>query len=81
MASLYLPMTEAVINHWKANGNAYPRKFILSPAQHAVYAEFRRNGIGGPKADVHDHMGVPVEISENTPGVMIAADGSEVSLS
>jgi hypothetical protein len=25
MASLYLSMTEAVINHWKANNNAYAR--------------------------------------------------------
>ncbi|MDQ0610960.1 hypothetical protein QFZ83_005131 [Variovorax sp. W1I1] len=74
-------MTEGVINHWKAHGNAYPQKFILTPVQHAAYAESRRNGIGGPKSDVRVHMGVPVEISENTPGVMIAADGSEVSLS
>jgi len=74
-------MTDAVINHWKAHGNAYPEKFTLNPAQHAVYAESRRKGIGGLKSNVHEHMGVPVEISENTPGVMIAADGSEVSLS
>ncbi|WP_196232588.1 hypothetical protein [Variovorax paradoxus] len=26
------------------------------------------------------HMGVPVDISEGTPGVMVAADGTEVSL-
>ena len=81
MARLYLLMTEGVINHWKANNNAYPQKFILTPEQHAGYAESRRTGIGGPKSDVHEHMGVPVEISENTPGVMIAADGSKVSLS
>lgn len=29
---------------------------------------------------VHEHMGMPVEISESTPGVMVAADGSEISL-
>jgi hypothetical protein len=26
------------------------------------------------------HMGVPIEIAENTPGVMVAADGTEVAL-
>jgi hypothetical protein len=35
MASLFLSMTEAVMNHWKANDNAYPKKFILTPEQHA----------------------------------------------
>ena len=81
MATLYLPMTEAVINHWKANNNAYPQKFILSPAQHKAYIESRRAGIGGPDADGSVHSGVPVEISEDTPGVLIAIDGTEISLS
>jgi hypothetical protein len=31
MASLYLSMTKAVLNHWKAHGNADPKKFILTP--------------------------------------------------
>jgi len=26
------------------------------------------------------HMGVPVEIAEGTPGVMVNADGTEISL-
>lgn len=80
MASLYLSMTEAVINHWKANCNAYPQKFVLSPAQYEGYARTRRNGIGGAKANINEHMGIPVEVAEGTPGVMVAADGSEVSL-
>ena len=80
MARLYLSMTEGVINHWKANNNAYPQKFILTPAQHKEYAETRRVGIGGPNTDCSVHMGVPIEISEGTPGVMVTADGAEVSL-
>jgi hypothetical protein len=80
MASLFLSMTEAVINHWKANGNAYPKKFILTPEQHKGYVDSRRAGIGGAAADVTEHMGVPVEVAEGTPGVMVAADGAEVSL-
>jgi hypothetical protein len=27
-----------------------------------------------------NHMGVLIEISDNTPGVMVAADGTEVAL-
>ncbi|MNR12427.1 hypothetical protein D3C85_1287810 [compost metagenome] len=80
MKSLYLPMTEKLIAHWRANGNAYPQKFILTPEQHTVYVETRKNGIGGPNIDGFEHMGVRVEVSDSTPGVMIAADGTEVSL-
>ena len=80
MVNLFLPMTEAVIAHWKANDNAYPKKFILTPEQHKGYVDARRAGIGGPKANVAEHMGVPVEVSDSTPGVMVASDGSEVTL-
>ena len=80
MATLYLPMTDAVIKHWRANGNAYPQKFILTQAQHREYVETRRTGIGGPNIDGRVHMGVPIEIAEGTPGVMVSADGTEVSL-
>lgn len=80
MVNLFLPMTEAVIAHWKANNNAYPKKFILTPHQHHAYAESRRAGIGGAKTNIAEHMGVPVEVSDSTPGVMVASDGSEVTL-
>ncbi|BEP34368.1 hypothetical protein GmRootV59_13420 [Variovorax sp. V59] len=80
MATLFLPMTDALIKHWRANGNAYPQKFILTPAQHREYAETRRTGLGGPNSDCSVHMGVPIEISEGTPGVMVSADGTELSL-
>lgn len=80
MATLFLPMTDALLKHWRANGNAYPQKFILTPAQHREYVETRRTGIGGPTVDGSVHMGVPIEISEGTPGVMVNADGTEVSL-
>lgn len=80
MVNLFLPMTKAVIAHWKANDNAYPKKFILTPEQHSGYVDARRAGIGGPKANVAEHMGVPIEVSDSTPGVMVALDGSEVTL-
>ncbi len=37
-------------------------------------------GIGGHNVDGSLHMDVPVEISEGTPGAMVAVDGTEVSL-
>lgn len=80
MTSLFLPMTEKLIAHWQATGNTYPQKFILTPEQHKVYVDTRKAGIGGPKINGNEHMGVPVEISEGTPGVMVNADGTEVSL-
>ncbi|MCR8956262.1 hypothetical protein M0765_000505 [Variovorax sp. S2] len=80
MANLYLSMTDALIKHWKANGNAYPKKFIITSAQHKAYVESRLMGIGGHNVDGSVHMDVPVEIAEGTPGVMVNGDGSEVSL-
>lgn len=79
MANLYLSMADALIKHWKANGNASPRKFIYTPAQRKGYVESRRLGIGGHNVDGSIHMDVAVEISERTPGVMVAVDGTEVS--
>ena len=79
MASLYLSMTEKLVSHWKATGNTYPKKFILTPAQHAEYARLQEMG-SFPPTDTMIHMGVPIELAEGTPGVMVAADGAEVAL-
>jgi hypothetical protein len=35
---------------------------------------------GSTKSDFFTHMGVPIEIAEDTPGLMVTADGVEVSL-
>lgn len=32
------------MDHWKANDNAYPKKFILTPEQYDGYVESRRAG-------------------------------------
>ena len=37
MTTLYLQMTEKLSEHWRANNNAYPQKFVLSPALRAEY--------------------------------------------
>lgn len=78
MPALFALMTEAVFNHWNANGDAYPEKFLLTPAQHRSYVASRQSGIGGPNLGAH--MGVPVEISSDTVGVVITAGGLAISL-
>ncbi|MFV0677881.1 hypothetical protein [Variovorax sp. tm] len=83
MTTLYLQMTDKLSAHWRAHNNAYPRKFVLSPALRDEYlkclswvtdARVRVNTIP------EKHMGVPIEIDEASPGVMVAADGTEVAL-
>ncbi|MGQ2993686.1 hypothetical protein [Variovorax sp. UC122_21] len=72
-------MTEKLVAHWRAKSNTYPKKFILTPAQHKEYERLRVIG-SFPPTDSMVHMGVPIELAEGTPGVMVAADGDEVSL-
>ncbi|MDQ0082961.1 hypothetical protein J2W35_003320 [Variovorax boronicumulans] len=83
MATLYLTMTEKLSAHWRANNNAYPQKFVLSTALRDEY--IRDLGLitsnhGKTVPMPEKHMGVPIEVVENTPGVMVAADGTEVAL-
>ncbi|MDN6886590.1 hypothetical protein QMO14_23650 [Variovorax sp. CAN2819] len=82
MTTLYLQMTEKLSAHWRENNNAYPRKFVLSPALRDEY--LRNLGLvtipGERDMSATKHMGVPIEIDEASPGVMVAADGSEVAL-
>lgn len=81
MATLYLTMTEKLSAHWKATNNTYPQKFVLTPAQRREYDESRRMCGADPKTlGEPKHMGVPIEVAESTPGMMVAADGTEVSL-
>ena len=81
MATLYLSMADAVIKHWRANSNAYPKKFILTPAQHQEFVNSRRMGKeAGVVIDGTSFMGVSIEQSETTPGVLVAIDDAEISL-
>lgn len=83
MATLYLAMTEKLTSHWRANNNAYPQKFMLSPAQRDEYLQCLRTmttNQGKAITAAERHMGVLIEVAENTPGVMVAADGVEVAL-
>lgn len=83
MTTLYLQMTEKLTAHWKANNNAYPKKFVLSPALRDEYLRclsWMTNNHGKTVSMPATHMDVPIEIAENTPGAMVAADGAEVAL-
>ncbi|MET3464094.1 hypothetical protein [Variovorax atrisoli] len=83
MATLYLQMTDKLSVHWRAHNNVYPRKFVLSPA---LRAECLKCLSWVPDARVRvttiseKHMGVPIEIDEPSPGVMVALDGTEMAL-
>ncbi|MET3390628.1 hypothetical protein ABIC33_001251 [Variovorax sp. 1140] len=82
MTTLYLQMTDKLSAHWRANDNAYPRKFVLRPALRDEYLRCLQLIIipGGRDMTVTKHMGVPIEIAEASPGVMVSADGTEVAL-
>ncbi|HSV81197.1 MAG TPA: hypothetical protein VLK85_18530 [Ramlibacter sp.] len=78
---LYYTMTERFSDHLSARG-AYPEKFVLNPLLHNEYLRCMTllSQSVGKAIDPTSHMGVPIEVDENSPGVMVAADGSEVSL-
>lgn len=83
MTTLYLQMTEKLTDHWKANGNTYPQKFTLSPALRDEYLRclsWVTSNQGKTVAMPDSHMGVRIEVAEASPGLMVAADGTEVAL-
>ncbi|WP_445286518.1 hypothetical protein [Variovorax atrisoli] len=83
MTTLYLQMTDKLSAHWRAHSNAYPRKFVLSPALRDEYLKCL-SWVTDARVRVttipEKHMGVTIEIDEASPGVMVAADGTEVAL-
>ncbi|KQX93888.1 hypothetical protein [Variovorax sp. Root473] len=78
---LYMTMSEMFSDHLSTTG-AYPQKFILSTLLHRQYLRdwTLMRQIVTTRLDPTNHMGVPIEIDEASPGVMIAADGAEISL-
>lgn len=83
MSTLYLDMTAKLTEHWKANSNSYPQKFVLTPTQGDEYVKclsWMTDERSRVSTIPEKHMGVSIEISESTPGVMIAADGAEIPL-
>ncbi|MDR6524606.1 hypothetical protein J2789_007323 [Variovorax paradoxus] len=78
---LYYDMSEKLSDHLRAT-RAYPLKFVLSPLLHKAYLRdvALLGDSRGKKMDSANHMGVPIEIDEASPGVMVGADGIEVAL-
>lgn len=84
MPHIYENLVQAVQAHWKAHANAYPQKFVLSPAQHAELDEarraIRRAVTGQQLPDGEPFLGVPLEVAPGSAGEMVAIDGTVSSL-
>ena len=83
--TLYLCIQQALTAYWKAHDNQYPAKIILTPAQHESLNDLRRlaattGRLSAKAAPGEKFMGVPIEHAPDTPGVMIAIDGTVIPL-
>lgn len=78
---LYYTMT-VMFSDYRSARRAYPEKFVLNPLQHCEYLRCvaHLNQSRKKAIDSTTHMGVRIEIDVNSPGVMVATDGSEVPL-
>jgi len=78
---LYMTMSEMLSDHLSTTG-AYPEKFILSTLLHRQYLRdwVLMRQIVTMRIDPTNHMGVPIEISDLTPNIMVASNGTEVAL-
>ena len=83
MTTLYLQMTDKLSAHWRAHNNVYPRKLVLSPAMRDECLKclsWVTDACVRVATIPEKHMGVPIEIDEPSPGVMVALDGTEMAL-
>jgi len=78
---LYMRMTEMFSDHL-STARAYPDKFILSTVLHRQYLRdwVLMRQMVTTRIDPTNHMGVPIEISDITPNIMVASNGTEVAL-
>lgn len=85
---LHFLIIDRLREHWKAHDNKYPQRVILTPAQHQTMNDWRymatrreTDPSKGPRAQAGEKfMGVPIEHSETTPGVMVDVNGVEIPL-
>lgn len=79
MAHIYNKLTSALQAHWKAHNKAYPKKFVISSAEHAVLSDARssvRKAVTGKDVDDQfEFMGVKLEVDDSSPGVVVDKDG------
>lgn len=85
MAHIYDHLLAALKAHWKAHNNAYPQKFILSPADNEVLKDARgsiNKAVTGKDFSAHTtFMDVKIEARDSSPGIVVAVDGTETPLS
>lgn len=84
MANIYDSVVRAITAHWKTHDSKYPRKIVLTPNQLNELNESRRLGriaLGEAQPVTEPNfLGVPLEEDLDTPGMLIAFDGSEVAV-
>ena len=84
MSSIYDNVISAIKQHWQAHGNQYPRKIVLTSAQHRSLLDIRRIGRTALAAtgeiEVDRFMGTPLEIDDASPGMVVSIDGTETAL-
>lgn len=82
MSNIYESAVAAIRDHWKKHDNQYPRKLVISTAQHQSLMGQRKLGQIGigtsNELPTDQFMGTPIEIDDSTPASVVAVDG-EVS--
>jgi len=85
MANTYDAAVAALRAHWKAHQDKQPRALVLAPGQHDELTRMRRAGLAGlnvdaSRMDANVFMGVAIERRDESPGLLIGADGAETPL-
>lgn len=84
MRNIYDRLSAVIADHWKANENKYPQRIVLTPAQFEELSKLRRLGrmalnddspVSGTK-----FLGVPLVQDPSTLGLLLAHDGTEISI-
>jgi len=84
MSNIYETLVTAIREHWKAHGQQYPQKILLTSRQHRELLDQRRTGRialgsgGEPESD--RFLGAQLEVDDTTQGAVVAADGSRSPL-
>ena len=85
MAIIYRRVHAAFRAHWKEHENKPPQKLILTAAQAddlllcRQYGQVAFPGATPPRRD--KFQGRPIEVSDSTPGEIVAHDGAVIPLS
>lgn len=85
MAVIFRQATNAFRTHWRAHDNKYPQRLILTPAQADDLRDCQIFGqVSFPDATPPERERFkdrPIEIRDDTPGEIVAHDGSVTPLS